>query len=135
MTQSRDEYLRWTRSFQVKTQSLRVPLSGMIEITSRCNLRCVHCYLGEQSEQHSKREQELSTQQWFDLIDQFVAAGCLYITLTGGDPMMRRDFADIYRHCKESGLVTREPPSKGAWMEMKPSRRRAYCIRWHDGWA
>jgi radical SAM protein with 4Fe4S-binding SPASM domain len=51
------------------------------------------------------REQEMTTEQILSVIDQAVEAGCLYLLITGGDPMMRRDFAEIYRHARQSGLV------------------------------
>jgi radical SAM protein with 4Fe4S-binding SPASM domain len=38
------------------------------------------------------------------LLDQWVAAGCLNLLITGGDPLLRRDFAEIYRHAKLAGL-------------------------------
>jgi radical SAM protein with 4Fe4S-binding SPASM domain len=65
----------------------------------------VHCYLGPQEEQHKKRASEMGTAEVTGLIDQMVEAGTLYLTITGGDPMMRPDFADIYRHAKQRGLL------------------------------
>ena len=93
------------RKFAAQARVDRVPLTGMLEITSRCNLRCVHCYLGPQEEQHRKRAQEMSTAEVRSLIDQMADAGTLYLTITGGDPMMRPDFPDIYRHAKLRGLI------------------------------
>jgi len=91
--------------FGERTEARRLPLMGMLEITSRCNLRCVHCYLGPQEEQHKKRASEMSTGEVTALVDQMVEAGTLYLTITGGDPMMRPDFSQIYRHAKLRGLL------------------------------
>ena len=93
----------WIDRFNHKVVAERVPLTGMLELTRRCNLQCVHCYLGEAD----RRVQgaEMSTDQVLDVIDQITAAGCLYLTITGGEPMIRHDFADIYRHAKECGLI------------------------------
>jgi radical SAM protein with 4Fe4S-binding SPASM domain len=93
------------KQFGDRTEALRLPLMGMLEITSRCNLRCVHCYLGPQEEQHKKRASELSTSEVMAFVDQMVEAGTLYLTITGGDPMMRPDFPQIFRHAKERGLL------------------------------
>lgn len=101
-TSSVSEFIK---QFGDLTEARRLPLMGMLEITSRCNLRCVHCYLGPQAEQHKKRAAEMSTGEIKELIDQMVAAGTLYLTITGGDPMMRPDFPEIYRHAKECGLL------------------------------
>jgi radical SAM protein with 4Fe4S-binding SPASM domain len=95
----------FVKQFGDLTEEKRLPLMGMLEITSRCNLRCVHCYLGPQEEQQKKRAAEMSTAEVQGLIDQMVAAGTLYLTITGGDPMMRPDFPAIYRHAKEAGLL------------------------------
>ena len=95
----------WFRAFRAKATALRVPVAAMIELTSRCNLKCVHCYLGDQVEQHRKRASEMTTGEVKGVIDELVAHGCLTLTLTGGDPMMRKDFAEIYRHARERGLL------------------------------
>jgi len=95
----------FVKQFGDLTEARRLPLMGMLEITSRCNLRCVHCYLGPQAEQQKKRAAEMSTAEVEALIDQMVEAGTLYLTITGGDPMMRPDFPAIYRHAKEAGLL------------------------------
>lgn len=94
----------WIDRFNNRVVADRVPVSGMIELTRRCNLKCVHCYLG-QSEERFQSDRELSTEEVFDVIDQIVDAGCLYLTLTGGDPMMRKDFPDVYRYAKHKGLL------------------------------
>jgi radical SAM protein with 4Fe4S-binding SPASM domain len=48
---------------------------------------------------------ELNTAQWTDLIDEITDAGCLYLVITGGEPLMRKDFPFIYRHAKKRGLL------------------------------
>lgn len=95
----------WLEQFQMRTINDRVPISGMIELTSRCNLRCVHCYLGDQEEQHAKRAAEMDTEQVKQLIEEMAEAGCLYLVITGGDPMMRKDFPEIYVHAKKQGML------------------------------
>ncbi len=39
------------------------------------------------------------------VIDDVAANGCLYLVITGGDPMMRKDFPEIYCHAREQGLI------------------------------
>jgi radical SAM protein with 4Fe4S-binding SPASM domain len=94
----------WIDRFNHKVFAERVPVSGMIELTRRCNLKCIHCYLGER-EDRFRGGDEMTTAQVFEVIDQITEAGCLYLTITGGDPMMRRDFPDVYRYAKEAGLL------------------------------
>ncbi len=95
----------WMADFRRRTIRRRVPISGILELTSRCNLKCVHCYLGPQEEQRKKRDLEMTTEQAKDVIDQISASGCLYLVITGGDPMVRKDFAQVYRHAREKGLI------------------------------
>ncbi len=82
----------------------RIPLMGSIEVTYRCNLRCVHCYLGEyRSGQPGQKELSLSEIRL--LLDQVADLGTLEILLTGGEPFVRPDFLDIYAHSKQKGLL------------------------------
>jgi radical SAM protein with 4Fe4S-binding SPASM domain len=95
------EYLN---AFARKTIAARIPLDGSLELTHRCNLRCVHCYLGDQSSIRKHHKDELSTVEIKHLIDQFVAAGMLNLLISGGDPMVRKDFAEIYTYAIRSGV-------------------------------
>ena len=94
----------WLRNLQQKARTERIPLKAQLELTSRCNLRCQHCYLGDQLEQHRKRSMERDTEAVCKSLDEWAAAGCLQLVITGGDPMMRRDFKEIYRHAAELGM-------------------------------
>lgn len=97
-----EDYLR---AFNKKAGSQRVPLSGNIDLTHRCNLRCVHCYIGEQAQVRQNRDKELSTNQWQKIIDEITEAGTLFLLITGGEPLLRKDFGEIYRHAKMNGLL------------------------------
>ena len=87
-----------------KVQDKRIPISGSLEVTLRCNLGCQHCYV---SHGHSgiPGQEELSFREIQRIIDEVVDAGCLWLLLTGGDPFMRRDFLDIYTYAKKKGLL------------------------------
>jgi radical SAM protein with 4Fe4S-binding SPASM domain len=99
---STEEYLT---KFLETSRQLRVPLSGSLEVTHDCNLRCVHCYLGPQAKRQKHDEEEMDTGRIQDLIDEIADAGCLYLLLTGGEPLLREDFSEIYSHAKEQGLL------------------------------
>jgi len=87
-----------------KLAGKRVPLAGSLELTFRCNLRCVHCYLGDFRAGITDKE-ELSYGEVCDLLDQIVDEGCLWLLLTGGEPLLRPDFLDIYTYAKRKGLL------------------------------
>lgn len=69
----------------------RIPISGHLAITKRCALHCRHCY-------SLKTSDELPTQTLIALLDELAEAGCLFLTLTGGEPFMRDDLLSIVQH-------------------------------------
>ncbi len=95
----------WTEAVRAHAARDRLPLSASLELTRRCNFRCAHCYLGDQSEQHALAKWEQSGAAVKQSLTEWAEAGCLYLTLTGGDPMLRPDFGEIYRHARELGMV------------------------------
>lgn len=88
-----------------EARSDRIPLSGLVELTYRCNSDCVHCYCNLPAGDAEARSRELSTVQVKAILDEIAGAGCLYLTVTGGEPLLRPDFADIYVHAKERGFL------------------------------
>jgi radical SAM protein with 4Fe4S-binding SPASM domain len=95
-------YLKWLDD---KVERERVPLSGTIDLTHQCNLRCVHCYLGDKTPRKMHSTKELSTDQWLRIIDEFTEAGCLFLLISGGEPLLRKDFKEIYGRLKTNGLL------------------------------
>ncbi len=91
--------------FTRRAAEARVPLDASIELTHRCNLRCVHCYLGDQDTIRRHRRDELDTAEVKTLLDELAAAGTLNLTFTGGDPMVRRDFSELYEHAVRKGFL------------------------------
>lgn len=83
----------------------RVSLDVSIELTHRCNLRCVHCFLGDQDEIHRHRKDELDTDAFKALLDEMAEAGTLNLTFTGGDPMVRKDFCTLYEYAVRKGFL------------------------------
>lgn len=89
---------------RIKNSSKRIPLSGSLEVTFRCNLRCVHCYLGD-NRSGVPGQQELTKEEIFGILDQVTEAGTLWFLLTGGEPFIRPDFMEIYRYAAHKGLL------------------------------
>ncbi len=83
----------------------RQPVAGTFELTARCNLSCKMCYIHNADCDGALRARELTARQWLDIADQAAAAGTLVLLLTGGEPMLRTDFSEIYRGCAERGFL------------------------------
>lgn len=82
-----------------------VPLSGQFEITARCNYRCVMCYVNQPAGHDAVKRAELSAAEWLALGRQARDAGMLNVLLTGGEPLIRNDFLEIYEGFHDLGLV------------------------------
>ena len=83
----------------------RLPTNGTIELTHRCPLACAHCYNNLPVGDATARARELSTVEVCRIIDEMADAGCLWLLLTGGEILARRDFVEIYQHAKGRGLL------------------------------
>ncbi|MGH7837702.1 MAG: radical SAM protein, partial [Candidatus Binataceae bacterium] len=78
-----------------KAVALGVPLAAHLDLTYRCNERCIHCYLDH--DDHG----ELSFAEIDRLLGEMAAAGVLRLTLSGGEPLLRTDFFAIVRRARE----------------------------------
>ncbi|MFC2172868.1 PqqD family peptide modification chaperone [Acidobacteriota bacterium] len=83
----------------------RAPLSGAIEVTRRCSLRCVHCYNNLPAADRSSIQEELTLQEYHRIIDEIADAGCLWLLFTGGEIFLRKDFLEIYTYAKQKGML------------------------------
>jgi len=76
-----------------------------IELTERCNNNCVHCCINRPAADESARSQEMKTEQVRDLTRQAADLGCLRVRFTGGEPLLRPDFEELYIHARRLGLL------------------------------
>jgi radical SAM protein with 4Fe4S-binding SPASM domain len=74
--------------------ALGVPLSVQLDVTYRCNERCVHCYLDH--DDHG----EMTTAEIKGLLDQLAEAGVFFLSLSGGEVFMRLDFFEILEYAR-----------------------------------
>ena len=84
----------------------RSPLLGSLdlELTERCNNNCIHCCINLPREDDGARMRELSTITIKEILSQAAALGALSIRFTGGEPLLREDFIDLYLHARRLGL-------------------------------
>jgi AdoMet-dependent heme synthase len=78
-----------------KALRLGVPLSAHLDVTYRCNERCDHCYL-EHDDKGEMTAAEIDT-----LLRQMAEAGVLFLTLSGGEPLVRRDCFEIIQRARQ----------------------------------
>ncbi len=93
-------YAEFSAALHDKAILARTPLCGTFTLTQRCNLHCVHCY-----ETTDPGKTELNTSQVKTILDKLSAAGCLYLLITGGEPLLREDFIELYLYAKKKGLI------------------------------
>lgn len=96
------ETAEFLAAFRAKAFRRRIPLGGLFSLTHRCNFDCVHCYIPSRAR---KTKTELPAETICALLDQVADAGCLSLVLSGGEPLIRRDFCEIYEHTIRCGLL------------------------------
>jgi len=77
-----------------KALKLNIPLSVQLDLTYRCNERCVHCYLDH--DDHG----EMTTAEIKHLMDEMADAGVFILTLSGGEIFLRKDFFELLEHAR-----------------------------------
>ena len=89
----RDSYanISYSRMFE-KTGKCLLPMRYFFELTHRCNLNCPYCYVEKQD-----IKEELTTFEWKNIIKQIPFYS--FITLVGGEPLIRKDFSEILFEC------------------------------------
>ena len=93
-----------SRKLHAIGRKLGTPVSGTFELTAGCNFNCKMCYIHEKNAvPHQKAD--LTAEDWLRIGRQAVDAGTVFVLLTGGEPLLRRDFAEIYTGLKKMGLM------------------------------
>lgn len=88
-----------------KGRQLGLPIAGNFELTARCNFDCPMCYVHLSNEQVAAQGGELSAQQWLQIARAAKDRGMIFALLTGGEPLIRKDFFEIYDGMREMGLM------------------------------
>ncbi len=88
-----------------KAYRSKIAASGTLELTARCNLSCKMCYIHRAENDAEALSKELPTEFWLDMVQQVRQAGTLTMLITGGEPLLRRDFREIYLACKNAGIL------------------------------
>jgi len=93
-----------------KMEALTIPFYVHFDLTYRCNLKCIHCYIPEKdrypSSDHkrelaSQNRTEFTTNEVFDILDQLAECGALNICFSGGEIFVRHDILDIIDYARK----------------------------------
>jgi len=88
-----------------KLAAKRVPLSFDLETTARCNLNCRHCYINLPAGDSVARRRELDASETGRIGAEAASLGAVWCLVTGGEPLLRPDFFDVYLALRKSGLL------------------------------
>lgn len=102
-TQNTDEIVSETTQNYTLEADQRKPLlkSIQFELTSRCNERCIHCYIPNPKKDSGH---DMSFEQFCAVIDQFADMGGLHVTLSGGEVFLHKDIIRILQYCREKDM-------------------------------
>lgn len=78
-----------------------IPMSVAFEFTHRCNLSCKHCYVLNKN----NKKGELTFGEITTILDQLVDMGTFYLTLTGGEALLRKDLMEVAKYAKKKGFL------------------------------
>lgn len=92
------------RNLSRRCAALNIPVSGIFELTPRCNLSCKMCYIRMTAEEMKPIGKERTAEEWIALGKEARDAGMVFLLITGGEPTLRRDFSQIYRELAQMGL-------------------------------
>lgn len=94
------QLLDFDKEKRTKWMKERKPFSVLFEVTPRCNMNCIHCYL-----QNNHIADEMQYERIIELIDILYEKGILFLTFTGGEIFTRKDFMSIYLYAKKKGFL------------------------------
>ena len=109
---------------------LGIPVSGIFELTPRCNLQCKMCYVRLTPDQMTPLGKERTAAEWLDMAAQARDAGLTFLLITGGEPTLRADFPEIWEGLTQMGLsitintngTLLTPRIRQLWHESPPAK-------------
>lgn len=75
-----------------------------MELTERCNNNCLHCYINLPASDEETKKEEITFEEIRAVADEAARMGCLSWHLTGGEPLLRENFPEIYLYLKKKGM-------------------------------
>ena len=98
-------YTQWIDYLFAKSRGTGTPFSGTFELTSRCNLDCRMCYIHKRQNDREAMKRELPAAVWLEIAAAAQKQGMLLLLLTGGEPLLRKDFKELYTGLRRLGIL------------------------------
>jgi radical SAM protein with 4Fe4S-binding SPASM domain len=96
------EYVRKEPSLQIPIKSRLFQLD--IELTERCNNNCIHCCINLPEKENPSSLKEMTTDEVKEYLVQAANLGCMKVRFTGGEPLLRKDFEELYIFTRKLGM-------------------------------
>lgn len=102
-TQETDQQVdETTQDFMLEATQREPRLNGIqFELTSRCNERCIHCYIPNPKKNAGG---DMPVEKVKSLIDEFANMGGLHVGLSGGEVFLHKDIIPIIQYCREKDM-------------------------------
>lgn len=97
-------YRIFSRRTHRKNWRIAKPNVAQFELTFNCGLHCKHCYT-DCYNKPAHHKKELSTKQIKYILDKIYNSGIIWLCFTGGDPLVRRDFLELYSYARNKGFI------------------------------
>jgi MoaA/NifB/PqqE/SkfB family radical SAM enzyme len=88
-----------------------------LEVTAKCNLRCVHCY--SDSTPQRPLHDSMTADDWNDMLEQAALLGCRAVQFIGGEPTMYPALGMLIERARELGFITVEVFTNGTIFKPK----------------
>lgn len=97
-----DSKVETTQSLGQKSSSLTPFLMSLqFELTSKCNERCIHCYIPNNKKDNGRN---MSLSLFKNIIDQFRDMGGVQVSLSGGEVFMHPQLIEMISYCREKDM-------------------------------
>jgi len=86
-------------NIEKKLANKRIPMGVTFEVTKKCNLDCVHCYVD-----HDDINKELTIEEQKKIIDELYELGVIYITFSGGELFVKKGVWELFEHTRSKKI-------------------------------
>lgn len=99
---TKEKINRNTQDFFLEKNQGKPLISNLqLELSSRCNERCIHCYIPNGKKNHGI---DMPYSRFKNILDEFAEMGGIHVGLSGGEALLHKDFIKMLFYCREKDL-------------------------------